>query len=165
MAGGFKGQFLIMQSNGGSMSPATAKKIPVATMESGPVGGIIAAAEATRDLGLRNAIAFDMGGTTAKVSLVQDNEPDIAQGYFIGGAARGHPVMYPVVDIVEVGAGGGSIARIDQGGALKGGPRSGGGPPRPACYGQGGTEPTGTGAKVALRRFGPAPLPPRAMPP
>src|SRR6266567_2360717 len=61
----------------------TAKKIPLATMESGPVGGIIAAAEATRGLGLRNAIAFDMGGTTAKVSLVQDNEPDIAQGYFI----------------------------------------------------------------------------------
>jgi N-methylhydantoinase A len=81
-AGGFRGQFLIMQSNGGSMSPATAKKIPVATMESGPVGGIIAAAECTRDLGYRNAIAFDMGGTTAKVSLVQDNEPDIAPGLF-----------------------------------------------------------------------------------
>ncbi|HLQ90367.1 MAG TPA: hydantoinase/oxoprolinase family protein [Xanthobacteraceae bacterium] len=154
VAGGFKGQFLIMQSNGGSMSPATAKKIPVATMESGPVGGIIAAAEATRDLGLRNAIAFDMGGTTAKVSLVQDNEPDIAQGYFIGGAARGHPVMYPVVDIVEVGAGGGSIAWIDEVGALKVGPRSTGGHPGPVCYSQGGKEPTVTDANVALGRLG-----------
>jgi N-methylhydantoinase A len=154
VAGGFKGQFLIMQSNGGSMSPATAKKIPVATMESGPVGGIIAAAEATRDLGLRNAIAFDMGGTTAKVSLVQDNEPDIAQGYFIGGAARGHPVMYPVVDIVEVGAGGGSIAWIDEVGALKVGPRSAGGHPGPVCYSQDGTEPTVTDANVALGRLG-----------
>ena len=154
-ASGFKGQFLIMQSNGGSMSPATAKRIPVATMESGPVGGIIAAAECTRDLGYRNAIAFDMGGTTAKVSLVQDNEPDIAQGYFIGGAARGHPVMYPVVDIVEVGAGGGSIAWIDDVGALKVGPRSAGGHPGPVCYGQGGTEPTVTDANVVLGRLGP----------
>ena len=119
VSSGFKGQLLIMQSNGGSMSPATAKRIPIATMESGPVGGIIAAAEATRDLGYKNVIAFDMGGTTAKVSLVQDNEPAIAQGYFVGGEASGHPVMYPVVDIVEVGAGGGSIAWIDEVGALK----------------------------------------------
>ena len=150
---GFDGQLLIMQSNGGSMSPAIARRIPVATMESGPVGGIIAAAEATRALGYRNVIAFDMGGTTAKVSLVQDNEPAIAQGYFVGGAASGHPVMYPVVDIVEVGAGGGSIAWIDEVGALKVGPRSAGGHPGPVCYGQGGTEPTVTDANVVLGRL------------
>ena len=80
-----------------------------------------------------------MGGTTAKVSLVQNGEPDIAQGYYIGGAASGHPVMLPVVDIIEVGAGGGSIAWIDEVGALKVGPRSAGGHPGPVCYGQGGT--------------------------
>ncbi|HTI88414.1 MAG TPA: hydantoinase/oxoprolinase family protein [Alphaproteobacteria bacterium] len=150
---GFDGQLLIMQSNGGSMSPETAKRIPVATMESGPVGGIIAAAESTRALGYKNVIAFDMGGTTAKVSLVQDNEPAIAQGYYVGGEASGHPVMYPVVDIVEVGAGGGSIAWIDEVGALKVGPRSAGGHPGPVCYGQGGTEPTVTDANVVLGRL------------
>ena len=93
-----------------------------------------------------------MGGTTAKVSLVRDNEPDIAQGYFIGGRASGHPVMLPVVDIIEVGAGGGSIAWIDEVGALKVGPRSAGGHPGPVCYGQGGTEPTVTDANVVLGR-------------
>jgi N-methylhydantoinase A len=134
------------------MSPATAKRVPVATMESGPVGGIIAAAEVSRELGYRDVIAFDMGGTTAKVSLVRDNVPDIAQGYFIGGAASGHPVMLPVVDIIEVGAGGGSIAWLDQVGALKVGPRSAGGHPGPVCYSQGGTEPTVTDANVVLGR-------------
>jgi N-methylhydantoinase A len=148
----FGGRLLIMQSNGGTMSPATAKRIPVAMMESGPVGGIIAAAEVGNRLGYPNVIAFDMGGTTAKVSLVQNSEPDIAQGYFIGGAASGHPVMLPVVDIIEVGAGGGSIAWIDQVGALKVGPRSAGGHPGPVAYGQGGTEPTVTDANVALGR-------------
>ena len=152
---GFRGQLLIMQSNGGSMSPQTAKRIPVATMESGPVGGIIAAAETTRELGYANVIAFDMGGTTAKVSLVRENRPDIAQGYYVGGATRGHPVMYPVVDIVEVGAGGGSLAWIDEIGAFKVGPRSAGGYPGPVCYGRGGTEPTVTDANVVLGRLGP----------
>jgi N-methylhydantoinase A len=148
----FGGRLLIMQSNGGTMSPATAKRIPVATMESGPVGGIIAAAEVGAKLGYENVIAFDMGGTTAKVSLVQDGRPEIAQGYFVGGSASGHPVMLPVVDIIEVGAGGGSIAWIDQVGALKVGPRSAGGHPGPVSYGQGGTEPTVTDANVALGR-------------
>ncbi len=151
---GFRGQLLIMQSNGGSMSPSTAKRIPVATMESGPVGGIIAAAETARGLGIADLIAFDMGGTTAKVSLVRDNQPDIAQGYFVGGVGGGHPVMLPVVDIVEVGAGGGSIAWLDEDGALKVGPRSAGGHPGPVCYGRGGVEPTVTDANVALERIG-----------
>jgi N-methylhydantoinase A len=152
--GGFRGQFLIMQSNGGAMSPETAKRLPVATMESGPVGGIIAAAETGRDLGISNVIAFDMGGTTAKVSLLQDNEPVIAQGYFVGGEASGLPVMYPVIDIVEVGAGGGSISWIDEVGGLKVGPRSAGGHPGPVCYGQGGKEPTVTDANLVLGRLG-----------
>jgi N-methylhydantoinase A len=150
---GFQGRLLIMQSNGGIMAPETAKRVPVATMESGPVGGVIAAAEVSRGLGIQDVIAFDMGGTTAKVSLVQDNQPAIAQGYYVGTPASGHPVMLPVVDIIEVGAGGGSIGWIDEVGALKVGPRSAGGHPGPVCYGQGGTEPTVTDANVILGRL------------
>jgi N-methylhydantoinase A len=152
---GFKGRLLIMQSNGGTMTPETAKRVPVNMMESGPVGGIIAAAEVSGNLGYKNVLAFDMGGTTAKVSLVQNSEPSIAQGYYIGGLASGHPVMLPVVDIIEVGTGGGSIAWIDEVGALKVGPRSAGGYPGPVCYGQGGTAPTVTDANVVLGRLTP----------
>jgi N-methylhydantoinase A len=152
---GFTGRLLIMQSNGGTMTPQTAKRVPVNMMESGPVGGIIAAAEISGKLGYTNVLAFDMGGTTAKVSLVQNSEPSIAQGYYIGGLASGHPVMLPVVDIIEVGTGGGSIAWIDEVGALKVGPRSAGGYPGPVCYGQGGTAPTVTDANVVLGRLSP----------
>jgi len=150
---GFGGRLLIMQSNGGVMAPAAAKRIPVAMMESGPVGGILAAAEVGPALGYPNVIAFDMGGTTAKASLVQDSTPEIAQGYYVEDAGGGHPVMLPVVDVVEIGAGGGSIAWIDDVGALKVGPRSAGGAPGPICYGQGGIEPTITDANVVLGRL------------
>lgn len=151
---GFGGRFSIMQSNGGVMSPETAKVLPVAMMESGPVGGVIAAAEVGRRLGFNDVIAFDMGGTTAKTSLIKDGEVSVAQGYHIGGHASGHPVMFPVVDIIEVGAGGGSIAWIDAFGALKLGPRSAGSDPGPICYGAGGREPTVTDANVVLGRIG-----------
>src|SRR5262245_7140162 len=150
----FDGRFLIMQSNGGVMSPETAKKLPVAMMESGPVGGVIASARVGAALGLKNLIAFDMGGTTAKTSLIKNNEVSVAQGYHIGGYASGHPVMFPVVDIVEVGAGGGSIAWIDQVGALKLGPQSAGSEPGPICYRRGGLKPTVTDANVVLGRIG-----------
>jgi N-methylhydantoinase A len=150
----FAGRFLIMQSNGGVMSPETAKRLPVAMMESGPVGGVIAAAAVGEALGHRNLITFDMGGTTAKTSLIKDGEVSITQGYHIGGYASGHPVMFPVVDIVEVGAGGGSIAWIDDVGALKIGPQSAGSAPGPICYGRGGTQPTVTDANVVLGRIG-----------
>jgi N-methylhydantoinase A len=150
---GFEGRLLIMQSNGGVMSPQTARQSPVSMMESGPVGGIIAAAEVGRALGSPDVIAFDMGGTTAKASLVQDGVPEIAHGYYIGGYASGHPVMLPVVDVVEVGAGGGSIARVDEIGALKVGPESAGGWPGPICYGWGGAQPTVTDANVVLGRI------------
>jgi N-methylhydantoinase A len=150
----FGGRFLIMQSNGGVMSPETAKKLPVAMMESGPVGGVIAAARVGAALGLKNLITFDMGGTTAKTSLIRDSEVSVAQGYHIGGYASGHPVMFPVVDIVEVGAGGGSIAWIDQVGALKIGPQSAGSDPGPICYRRGGTKPAVTDANVVLGRIG-----------
>ena len=153
-ANDFAGRFLIMQSNGGVMSPDTAKKLPVAMMESGPVGGVIAAAEIGAALGHRNLITFDMGGTTAKTSLIKDGEVSVTQGYHIGGYASGHPVMFPVVDIVEVGAGGGSVAWIDEVGALKLGPKSAGSDPGPICYRRGGEEPAVTDANVVLGRIG-----------
>ncbi|HWL47004.1 MAG TPA: hydantoinase/oxoprolinase family protein [Sphingomonadaceae bacterium] len=151
---GFDGRFLIMQSNGGVMAPETAKRLPVAMMESGPVGGVIGSLEVARTLGYENIITFDMGGTTAKTSLIKGGEISVAQGYFIGGYASGHPVMFPVVDIVEVGSGGGSIAWIDEVGALKLGPQSASSTPGPICYRRGGTEPTVTDANVALGRIG-----------
>jgi N-methylhydantoinase A len=135
------------------MSPEMAKKIPVAMMESGPVGGIIASAEIGKRLGYPNVIAFDMGGTTAKASLIKDGEASVAEGYHIGGYASGQPVMLPVIDVVEVGAGGGSIAWIDEVGGLKVGPQSAGGEPGPVCYDHGGQEPTVTDANVVLGRI------------
>jgi N-methylhydantoinase A len=123
-------------------------------MESGPVGGIIASALVGRTLGYENVISFDMGGTTAKTSLIRNNELTMSEGYYVGGYASGDPVMSPVIDIVEVGAGGGSIAWIDEVGALKVGPQSSGADPGPICYGKGGTEPTITDANVILGRVG-----------
>jgi N-methylhydantoinase A len=152
---GFDGDLSIMRSNGGVMTPEVATERPVAMMESGPVGGIIAAAQVGLALGLQNVISFDMGGTTAKASLVRDGEPTLAPGYYVGGYAGGHPVMLPMIDVVEVGAGGGSIAWIDDIGALKVGPQSAGADPGPICYRGGGTEPTITDANVVLGRLDP----------
>ncbi|MFH1488709.1 MAG: hydantoinase/oxoprolinase family protein, partial [Pseudomonadota bacterium] len=152
---GFTGSLLIMQSNGGVMAPAVAKKTPVAMLESGPVGGFIAAANVGKALGYRNVIAFDMGGTTAKTNLIKDGDPQLAHGYYIGGYASGHPMMLPVIDTVEIGAGGGSIAWVDEVGSLKVGPRSAGAEPGPICYGQGGLEPTITDANLILGRLSP----------
>jgi N-methylhydantoinase A len=152
---GFRGNLSIMRSNGGVMTPEVATERPVAMMESGPVGGIIASARVGQALGFQNVISFDMGGTTAKASLVRDSEPTLAPGYYVGGYASGHPVMLPMIDVVEVGAGGGSIAWIDEIGALKVGPQSAGADPGPICYRGGGTEPTITDANVALGRLDP----------
>ena len=137
------------------MTPEVATERPVAMMESGPVGGIIASAQVGHALGYDNVISFDMGGTTAKASLVKDGEPTLAPGYYVGGYASGHPVMLPMIDVVEVGAGGGSIAWIDDIGALKVGPQSAGADPGPICYRGGGTEPTITDANVVLGRLDP----------
>ena len=154
-AQGFSGDLLIMQSNGGVMAPSTAKILPAATLESGPVGGFIAAARVGCRLGYKNVVAFDMGGTTAKTNLIRDGEPQTAHGYHIGGYASGHPVMLPVVDTVEVGSGGSSIARKDEVGSLRVGPLSAGADPGPVCYGKGGTEPTVTDANLVLGRLNP----------
>jgi len=152
---GFRGELSIMRSNGGVMTPEVATERPVAMMESGPVGGIIASARVGEALGFANVISFDMGGTTAKASLVRDGEPTLAPGYYVGGYASGHPVMLPMIDVVEVGAGGGSIAWTDDVGALKVGPQSAGADPGPICYRGGGTEPTITDANVVLGRLDP----------
>jgi N-methylhydantoinase A len=152
---GFAGALSIMRSNGGVMTPAVATERPAAMMESGPVGGIIASAQVGRALGFANVISFDMGGTTAKASLTRDGEPTMAPGYYVGGYASGHPVMLPMIDVVEVGAGGGSIAWRDDIGALKVGPQSAGADPGPICYRGGGTEPTITDANVVLGRLDP----------
>jgi N-methylhydantoinase A len=152
---GFAGELSIMRSNGGVMTPEVATERPVAMMESGPVGGIIASARVGEKLGFANVISFDMGGTTAKTSLVRDGEPTLAPGYYVGGYASGHPVMLPMIDVVEVGAGGGSIAWIDDVGALKVGPHSAGADPGPICYRGGGIEPTITDANVVLGRLDP----------
>jgi N-methylhydantoinase A len=151
---GFSGDVLVMQSGGGVMSLPTAVQMPVRIMESGPVAGVIGAARVADSLGYRQAIAFDMGGTTAKASLTQNGDAQIANHYYIGGYNTGHPVMLPVVDIVEVGSGGGSIAWLDAAGGLKVGPLSSGAVPGPACYGRGGTEPTVTDANLLLGRLG-----------
>jgi N-methylhydantoinase A len=152
---GFRGALSIMRSNGGVMTPEIATERPAAMMESGPVGGIIASAQVGAALGCRNVISFDMGGTTAKASLVRDGEPTMAPGYYVGGYASGHPVMLPMIDVVEVGAGGGSIAWLDDVGALKVGPQSAGADPGPICYSGGGAEPTITDANVVLGRLDP----------
>jgi N-methylhydantoinase A len=151
---GFAGDLSIMRSNGGVMTPEVATERPVAMMESGPVGGIIASAQVGQALGFPNVISFDMGGTTAKTSLIRDGETTMAPGYYVGGYASGHPVMLPMIDVVEVGAGGGSIAWVDDVGALKVGPQSAGADPGPICY-RGGTEPTITDANVVLGRLDP----------
>lgn len=152
---GFRGTFRVMQSNGGVMSADSAKKMPVTMMESGPVAGVIAAARLGERLGCRHMISFDMGGTTAKSSLIKDFHPEVTSGYYVGGYLTGHPMMLPVVDIVEVGNGGGSIAWVDAAGGLKVGPQSAGAAPGPACYGRGGAQPTVTDANLIAGRIDP----------
>jgi N-methylhydantoinase A len=152
---GFDGAIHIMRSNGGSMSLAHAAVEPVSMMESGPVAGMIGAGAVAKLLGIRQAIGFDMGGTTAKATLITDGVPGIEDGYYIGGYATGQPMQLPVVAIVEVGTGGGSIAWRDGSGGVHVGPQSAGSDPGPVCYGRGGHEPTITDANLILGRLNP----------
>ena len=152
---GFAGRFHLIQSSGGLTAPETAQALPIRFLESGPAGGAQASALVGRTIGHPDLLSFDMGGTTAKASLVQNGEPDIAP---MLEAARVHrfkkgsglPVHAPVIDMMEIGAGGGSIARVDELGLLKVGPESAGAEPGPACYGQGGVRPTVTDANLLL---------------
>ena len=151
--GQFGGSIQIMRSNGGTMSLGQARVQPVTMMESGPVAGMIAAGRIAEILGLERCIGFDMGGTTAKASLITDGAPEVSEDYYIGGYSRGQPMQLPVVDIVEVGAGGGSIAWTDARGGLHVGPESAGADPGPACYGKGGHVPVVTDADLVLKRL------------
>jgi len=152
----FAGTLLVMQSNGGLSDVELARRQCIQMMESGPAGGVVGTMAIAEALGLESAIAFDMGGTTAKACVVRRGMPDLAADYFLGGYNSGLAIRIPVLDIVEVGTGGGSIAWLDEGGALHVGPRSAGAEPGPACYGRGGSEPTITDANVALGRLDPA---------
>ena len=149
----------IMQSSGGVMTSEDAKLRPVFALESGPAAGVVAALGMAQRLGLENAIAFDMGGTTAKASLIEHGTISRAREYEVGGSisagtrlirGAGELLRIPTIDIAEVGAGGGSIAWIDPAGGLQVGPRSAGADPGPACYGRGGVAPTVTDANVVL---------------
>jgi len=151
-SGGFSGSFLIVQSTGGLYDADQAKDHCVQMLESGPAAGVIGTQALCRALGLKNAIAFDMGGTTAKAGVIYNGEALTTGAALIGGYDRALPVQIAMMDIFEVGTGGGSIARVEEG-ALRVGPQSAGAAPGPACYGLGGTEPTVTDANLVLGRL------------
>ena len=157
---GIAGALLLMMSSGGITTVDTARRFPVRLVESGPAGGAILALTVAAENGLAKAVAFDMGGTTAKLTLLDDlqlqrsRQFEVARAYrFVQGS--GLPVRIPVIELVEIGAGGGSIARIDALGRIQVGPDSAGSVPGPASYGRGGTEPTVTDADTALGRLDP----------
>ena len=161
---GITGELLVMQSSGGVLTFDAAIERPVFMVESGPAAGVIAASHLGSSLGHGNVISFDMGGTTAKAGLIEGGTPRVTKDYEVGGTAgatehgargSGYPIRTPVIDLVEIGAGGGSIAWIDSGGILRVGPQSAGADPGPVCYGQGGTEPTITDANLVLGRLSP----------
>ena len=162
---GVQAKLLVMQSSGGIFGSDAAAVRPVFMVESGPAAGVIASAHLGETLGRPDILSFDMGGTTAKVGLIQDGRPSVTKDYNVGGHAgagiggmslSGYPVRTPVVDLVEIGAGGGSIAWVDSGGLLRVGPQSAGADPGPVCYRRGGVEPTVTDANVVLGRLNPA---------
>jgi len=155
---------LVMQSNGGILSAETAMLKPVHIIESGPAAGVIGARRLAEQAKIDRAIAFDMGGTTAKASMIEDGRIRIASDFEVGSplssqglnlAGSGYAMKVPVIDLAEVGAGGGSIISIDQGGSLHVGPRSAGAVPGPVCYGRGGAEVTVTDANVVLGYLNP----------
>lgn len=153
----FDGTFYVMQSNGGVDTVAATKRIPITIIESGPASGVLGAAALGELLGIENVIAFDIGGTTAKCSLIDRGKVSITNQYMIEKSAQssGYPIMTPVVDIVEIGNGGGSIGWVDNHSKLHVGPRSAGAEPGPVAYGRGGTEPTTTDANLMLSRINP----------
>jgi N-methylhydantoinase A len=154
-AEGCSAPLLIMQSNGGVMTSDVATVQPIRTVESGPAAGVVGTAWLGRQVERGDLIAFDMGGTSAKACAIQNGEPEASSQYYIGGRLEGMPVQVPFLNIVEVGAGGGSIAYLDAGGGLRVGPRSAGSAPGPASYGNGGVEPTITDANVVAGRIDP----------
>ena len=148
----------VMGSNGGVFEAAEAVAMPAMVVESGPAAGVVAAALAARQTGRMNFLSFDMGGTTAKASLIRDGQYETTPEYEVGGGSSsnrwmngtGHPIRVPVIDLAEVSAGGGSIAWVDRAGSLRVGPQSAGAEPGPVCYGRGGAEPTVTDCNLLL---------------
>src|SRR5499426_172787 len=155
-----------MASNGGMLEAAETVAMPAMAVESGPAAGVVAAAIVARQTGRANLLSFDMGGTTAKASLIRNGQYETTPEYEVGGGASGnrwmhgtgHPIRVPVIDLAEVSAGGGSIAWVDPAGALRVGPQSAGALPGPSCYGQGGEEPTVTDADLVLGYLNPVAL-------
>ncbi|TPW31581.1 hydantoinase/oxoprolinase family protein [Martelella alba] len=152
---GFNGQLYVMQSNCGVDTLEATARIPITMVESGPASGFWGAAELGKLIGEPDVLALDIGGTTAKCSLIEDGEVTIMTDYWIerDRASAGYPIMVPVVDLVEIGNGGGSIAWVDDYGSLNVGPQSAGASPGPAAYGRGGTKATTTDANLWLGRI------------
>ncbi|MDP7511661.1 MAG: hydantoinase/oxoprolinase family protein [Dehalococcoidia bacterium] len=164
---GIKVPLTVMQSNGGLATSGIAKERPVYCIESGPAAGVVGAYHLGKRLGLGNLMTLDMGGTTAKASIIENGEMLQAPEYEVGGGVSvghrllrgsGHILRVPSIDLAEVGAGGGSIATVDKSGSLRVGPQSSGAVPGPACYGQGGQEATVTDADVLLGYLNPGHL-------
>ncbi len=158
---GLNAPLFLMMSGGGLTTLDTAMRFPIRLVESGPAGGAILASQIAAQCALREVLSFDMGGTTAKICLLSDGQPERARKFEIARAYRdmkgsGIPVRIPVIEMVEIGAGGGSIARVDRLGRITVGPDSSGSTPGPVSYGRGGTEPAVTDANVALGRIDPA---------
>ena len=159
-AAGHRGAFTVVNSRGGTMSPETAARFPIRMLESGPAAGAHAAAVLSRRLRQRSLVSFDMGGTSAKICIVRNHAPQVTVEFEAARIARfkrksGLPVRIPVVDLIEIGAGGGSIARMDSLGLPAVGPKSAGSEPGPACYGRGGVRPTVTDAGAVLGYLNP----------
>ncbi|BBK30451.1 N-methylhydantoinase A [Stella humosa] len=152
---GFAGRLFLMSSSGGVVTPATARRFPVRMLESGPAAGVLMSARHGRELGVADLLSFDLGGTTAKGALVRDGRPmrqyemEVARTYE-HKRGSGLSLKIPVIDMTEIGAGGGSLVGIDERGLLSVGPRSAGADPGPACYGRGGTQATLTDANLIL---------------
>ena len=158
---GLKAPLFLMMSGGGLTTLETATRFPIRLVESGPAGGAILASQIAAECALGEVLSFDMGGTTAKICLLTDGEPERARKFEIARAYRdmkgsGIPVRIPVIEMVEIGAGGGSIARVDKLNRITVGPDSAGSTPGPVCYGRGGTEPAVTDANLALGKIDPA---------
>jgi N-methylhydantoinase A len=172
-AAGVRARLMVMQSSGGILDAPSVMAKPALITECGPAAGVVAAEHVARLAGVRNVITLDMGGTTAKASLIEKGQVAFADEYEVGGGMSsraalagggGYALKLPVIDISEVGAGGGSIAWLDKAGALKVGPHSAGAVPGPACYGQGNEEPTVTDANVVLGYLNPSALAGGAVP-
>lgn len=148
---GYRGDLLLLHSGGGSMTPRMVQRYPVRLAASGIAAGAISAKHIANQCGYANAVSLDMGGTSTDIALVADGELRVTQEWEV---EYGHPIIFPSIEVLTIGAGGGSLAHIDIAGSLRNGPQSAGADPGPACYDTGGTEPTNTDANVILGRLG-----------